>query len=235
MQKIYYLTATILTTVSSNKTPTMKKNILLIFAVSLLFVAAPLAAQTVSPARQTINKVEMSGLNLATSIPEKYLKDYWATYLSKYGKVRSRKGTQTLEKAYIPDISKNSLNLTSAVSNSKNISTIFLAVQDGTSFISSASDAGYLETEQFLKQFMTYATAQEELRLVKEDFTKTQDEQKKLVKEKDRLSKEIEKTEKELQKLRDELAKKDTELSNYNTILENKQKGVKEVESKNAN
>ena len=192
-------------------------------------------AQTVSPARQTINKTEMAGLNLATSIPEKYLKEYWTTYLSKYGKVRSKKGAQTLEKAYIPDISKNSLSLTSSVTSSKNISTVFLALQDGGNFISSASDAGYMEAEQFLKQFLTYATAQEELRLVKEDFSKTQDEQKKLVREKDRLAKEIEKTEKELQKLRDELAKKDTELTNYNTILENKQKGVKEVESKNTN
>ncbi|ODS83984.1 MAG: hypothetical protein ABS46_04875 [Cytophagaceae bacterium SCN 52-12] len=211
------------------------KKVLLIFAASLLFTAASTMAQTVSPARQTINKTEMAGLNLATSIPEKYLKEYWTTYLSKYGKVRSKKGAQTLEKAYIPDISKNSLSLTSSVTSSKNISTVFLALQDGGNFISSASDAGYMEAEQFLKQFLTYATAQEELRLVKEDFSKTQDEQKKLVREKDRLAKEIEKTEKELQKLRDELAKKDTELTNYNTILENKQKGVKEVESKNTN
>lgn len=211
----------------------MKKHVLLIFAASLLFIAVSSGAQTVSPARQTVDKTEMAGLNLATSIPEKNLKEYWTTYLSKYGKVRSKRGAQTLEKAYIPDISKNSLNLTSSVSSSRNISTVFLAVRDGNSFISSASDAGYMETEQFLKQFLTYATAQEELRLVKADFTKTQDEQKKLVREKDRLTKEIEKTEKELQKLRDELVKKDTELTNYNSILENKQKGVKEVESKN--
>ncbi len=213
----------------------MKKNVLLIFAASLLFIAASSTAQTVSPARQTVDKTEMAGLNLATSIPEKHLKEYWTTYLSKFGKVKSKRGAQRLEKAYISDISKNSLNLTSSISSSRNISTIFLAVQDGSTFISSASDTGYMETEQFLKQFLTYATAQEELRLVKEDFTKTQDEQKKLVREKDRLTKEIEKTEKELEKLREELAKKDTELTNYNTILENKQKGVKEVESKNAN
>ncbi len=213
----------------------MKKHVLLIFAVALLFIAVSSEAQTVSPARQTVDKTEMAGLNLATSIPEKHLKEYWTTYLSKYGKVRSKRGAQTLEKAYIPDISKNSLSLTSSVSSNRNISTVFLAVKDGSSYISSASDAGYMETEQFLKQFLTYATAQEELRLVKEDFTKTQDEQKKLVREKDRLTKEIEKAEKELQKLRDELAKKDTELTNYNSILENKQKGVKEVESKNAN
>lgn len=213
----------------------MKKTIAGIFAVIIVFFGTASMAQTVSPARQTVDKTEMAGLNLATSIPEKYLKDYWASYLSKYGKVKSKKGVQTLEKAYIPDISKNSLNLSSTITSSRNISTIFLAVQDGATSISSASDAGYLETEQFLKQFLTYATAQEELRLVKEDFSKTQDEQKKLVKEKDRLIKDIEKTEKELQKLRDELVKKDAELANYNTILENKQKGVKEVESKNTN
>ena len=213
----------------------MKKTGLLIFAISVLLTTGSATAQTVSPARQTIDKTEMAGLNLATSIPGKQLKEYWTTYLSKYGKVKSKKGAQTLEKAYIPDISKNSIQVTSAVTSSKNISTVFLAVQDGATIISSASDAGYLETEQFLKQFLTYATAQEELRLVKEDFSKTQDEQKKLVREKDRLTKEIEKTEKELQKLRDELVKKDTELTNYNSILENKQKGVKEVESKNAN
>lgn len=204
-----------------------------ILATLLFFSVSTMLAQTVSPARQIVGKEEMSGLNLATSIPEKNLKEYWSSFLSKYGKVKSRKGAYSLEKAYVTDISKNSLNLTSAITSSRNISTLFLAVQDGGNYISSTSDAGYLETEQFLKQFLTYATAQEELRLVKADFTKTQDEQKKLVKEKDRLAKEIEKTEKDLTRLREELAKKDTELTNYNSILENKQKGLKEVEAKN--
>lgn len=206
-----------------------------VFAAAFLFFELHSTAQTVSPARQTINKSEVSGLNLSTSIPEKNLKEYWGTYLSKYGKVKNKRGAQTLEKAYIPDISKNSVELTSAISSSRNISTVFLSVKDGATTISSASDAGYLQTEQFLKNFLTYATAQEELRLVKEDFSKTQDEQKKLIREKDRLTKDIEKTEKELVKLRDELAQKETEINNFNSILENKQKGLKEVESKNAN
>lgn len=213
----------------------MRSRAIAVFAAACLFFNVESNAQTVSPARQTVSKTEMAGLNLATSIPEKNLKEYWITFLSKYGKVKSRRSEQTLEKAYIPDISKNSLNLKSAITSSRNISTIFLSVQDGATTISSASDSGYLETEQFLKQFLTYATAQEELRLVKEDFSKTQDEQKKLVREKDRLIKEIEKTEKDLEKLREDLVKKDTELANYNTILENKQKGVQEVESKKSN
>lgn len=207
------------------------------FAILLTIISisfgTTVTAQTVSPARQTVGQTEMPGLNLATSIPEKNLRSYWTSYLSRYGKVKSRRGVQTLDKAYIPSISKGSVNLSSTVSSSRNISTVFFAVQDGGRFISSPSDVGYMETEQFLKEFMTYATAQEELRLVKDDFSKTQDEHKKLVREKDRLIKDIEKTEKELVKLREELTKKDTELENYNAILENKQRGVQEVESKN--
>jgi chromosome segregation ATPase len=213
----------------------MKTTIKAFIAAAVFLVSFGAFAQTVAPARQTIDKTEYSGLNLSTSIPEKNLKEYWTTYLSKYGKLKSKRGAQSLEKAYIPEISKNSLNLTSAISSSRNISTIFLSLQDGPNTISSASDAGYLETEQFLKQFLTYATSQEELRLVKEDFSKTQDERKKLIREKDRLTKDIEKAEKELVKLREDLAKKETELTNYNSILENKQKGLKEVESKKSN
>ncbi|HRE33312.1 MAG TPA: hypothetical protein PLD88_15160, partial [Candidatus Berkiella sp.] len=69
---------------------------------------------------------------------------------------KSKRGAQRLEKAYISDISKNSLNLTSSISSSRNISTIFLAVQDGSSFISSASDTGYMETEQFIISSQSY-------------------------------------------------------------------------------
>ena len=213
----------------------MKAKVIAVFATTFLFLQLTSSAQTVAPARQTIDKTEYSGLNLATSIPEKNLKEYWNTYLSKYGKVKSKRGAQFLEKAYIPAISTNSLSLTSTITSNRNLSTVFLSVKDGPVTISSASDGGYLETEQFLKQFLTYATAQEEVRLVKEDFSKTQDEQKKLVREKDKLIKDIEKTEKELAKLREELTQKETEISNFTSILENKQKGLKEVESKNGN
>lgn len=213
----------------------MKNRTFLLAALFTLFLGYNTFAQTVSPARQTLGQTDMPGFNLATSIPEKNLKTYWTDYLSKYGKVRSKKGVQTLEKAYIPSLSSKALTLSSTVSSSRNISTLFLAVQDGSNYISSPSDEGYLGVEQFLKDFVAYATAQEELRLVKEDFAKTQDEQKKLVREKDRLIKEIKKTEKSLTKLREDLAKKETELENYSKILENKQKGVQEVESKKRN
>ncbi len=209
--------------------------IILFLSIALVCSTLTVGAQTVSPARQSLNKIEVSGLNLATSIPEKQLREYWTTYLSKYGKVKGKRGVQTVERAYIPSISSSSLNVSSAVTSSKNISTLFLALNDGGKYISSSSDSGYLAAEQFLKEFLTYATAQEELRLVKEDFSKSQDEQKKLVKEKDRLTKEIGKTEKDLENLRKELAKKESDLENYNTILQNKQKGVEDVESRKSN
>jgi len=203
------------------------------FAVSIIFMTPPaINAQTVSPARQTINKSDVSGLNLATSIPEKQLKQYWASYLSRYGKVKNKKGVISLERAYIQSISANPVSIKSTTSSTKNISTLFLAIQENGKYISSASDAGYLESEQLLKDFTTYATAQEELRLVKQDFTQSQDEQKKLVREKDRLTRDIEKTEKELEKLRQALSQKEVELENYNAILQNKQKGVEAVEAK---
>lgn len=210
------------------------KNRAFVFIIGFaVLLGNSVTAQTVSPARQTVGQTEMVGFNLSTSIPEKFLKTYWTTYLGKYGKVRSRRGVQTLERAYIPSFSSKSLELTSTVSSNRNISTVFLAVKDGSTYVSSPSDAGYLGVEQFLKEFMAYATAQEELRLVKEDFSKTQDEQKKMLREKDRLLKEIDRTEKALTKLRKDLAKKEEELENYNRILESKQQGVKEVESKN--
>ena len=209
------------------------KKLSLFLSLFLSFSALLSTAQTVSPSRQAINKVEISGLNLTTSIPSKELKGYWESYIAKYGKVNNRRGVTTLDQAIIPAVATRPLKFESTITNSKNISSLFLAVSDNGNYISTGSDAAYVGAENFLKEFLVYATAQEEVRLVKEDYKKSTSDQAKLVKDKEKLLKNIEKSEKDLDKLRQELLKKESDIESFNTILLDKKKGVQEVERKN--
>lgn len=208
------------------------KKLALSFTLILVLSVTSLIAQTVSPGKQTINKTEYYGLNLSTSIPEKYLSNYWEAYLNKFGKAKSRRGVYELQRSYIPSIASGPIDVTSSISSSKNISTLFLALNVNGSFVTNNSDTSYAPSEEFLKTFLSYASGQEEVRIIEEDFAEADKNNKKLIKEGDRLTKDIEKAEKELVKLKDELAKNKTDVEAANTFLQNKQKDVEAVKAK---
>lgn len=209
----------------------MKIQIMGIF-VALLIFATSAIGQTIAPGKQTIDKTEYYGLNLSSSIAQKYLETYWKAYLGKFGKLKGRKGTIQLERSYIPDISSGPIDLTSTINSSKNISNLFVALNVNGAFITNNTDSNYAASEKFLREFVHYAAGQEQVRLIESDFSQAEKNHKKLVKDSDRIVKDIEKTEKELQKLKDEQVKVNAELESANTFLQNKQKDVESVKAK---
>ncbi len=198
----------------------------------LTAVFADINGQTIAPGKQTIDKIEYYGYNLSSSIQEKYLNTYWKTYLGKFGKVRSKKGAYQLQRSYIPNISAGPVDLTSTIQSSKNISTLFMALNVNGAFITNNTDSNYASGEKFLREFLDYATGQEQIRVVETDFTDAEKNHKKLVKDSERITRDIERAEKELQKLKDEQVKVAAEIESANTFLQNKQKDVEATKSK---
>ena len=84
--------------INSLKQKTMKLRITsVLFAMILSTISYSLQAQTVFPGKQTIDKKEFLGLVLSSSISEKHLSDYWESYVSKFGKVKGKRGVYTIE------------------------------------------------------------------------------------------------------------------------------------------
>ncbi len=204
------------------------------FALCLTLVVTSLSlqAQTVFPGKQTIDKTEYLGLILSQNVPEKYLSKYWESYLGKFGKVKSRRSSFTIEKASLPAISNAPVQIISDISSKKSQSQVFMALNVDGQYITNYSDETYKSAESILKGFSDYAAGQEEVRIADELFTSTEKSYQKLLKENDNTAKEIEKTDKKLAELRSELEKKKVEASNALLDLQNKQKALELVKGK---
>ncbi|CAG4991707.1 hypothetical protein DYBT9275_00815 [Dyadobacter sp. CECT 9275] len=204
-------------------------------AAVVLFVLAALSGhtQTIYPGKQTIDKKEYSGLVLNQSIPEKYLSNYWEKYLGKFGKVKGRRGTATIEKAAIPSISGNPIQLTSVVSSPvKNQSQVFLALNVDGNEVTSSTDNSYKGAESLLKNFADYASINDEARIADEVFTSSEKSHQKLVRQNDDTAKDIERTEKKLTELRAQLETNKMEAEKSLVDLQNKQRALEEVKSR---
>ncbi len=211
----------------------MKTKILMTISVlGAVLVSFSLHAQTVSPGKQTIDKTEYLGLNLNQNIPEKYLSNYWASYLEKFGKVKGKRSVYTIEKASIPSVSTGPVQVISQVSSSKDQSQVFMALNVGGQYIANYSDETYKNAETVLKDFSSYAGLREEIRVADESFTTAEKSYQKLTKENDNMAKDIEKTEKKLAELRSELVKKKQEADNSLVDLQNKQKALEIVKGR---
>src|SRR4051812_20594609 len=105
----------------------------------LLGAVIRLQAQTVFPGKQTIEKTEYLGLILNQKIPEKFLADYWQTYLGRFGKVKSHRSVYTIGKASLPTISSGPVEVTSEVSSKKDQSQVFIALNVGGQYIANYS------------------------------------------------------------------------------------------------
>ena len=205
------------------------------FIVSLLIISITTLstqAQTVFPGKQTIDKTEYLGLILNQNIPDKYLSKYWESYLSKAGKVKSKRSVYTIDKASLPGISSGPVQVTSEVSSKKDQSQVFMALSVGGQYVTNYSDETYKNAESILKEFSDYAAVLEEVRIADDQFTAAEKGYQKLLKENENTAKEIEKTDKKLIDLRGELEKKKVEASNSLIDLQNKQKALELVKSK---
>lgn len=210
----------------------MKLQIRSILAVTFLLTAISLKAQTVSPGKQTIDKQEYFGLNLNQNISEKYLSKYWESYLDRFGKVKSKRGVYTIEKASVPSISNAPVQLTSQINSGKDLSQVFLALYVNGQYVTNVSDDTYKNAESLLKDFSDYAGVREEARVADEIFTTSEKNYQKQTKENDNTAKEIEKTEKKLTEMRAELEKKRLETDNSLVDLQNKQKALEAAKSR---
>ena len=210
----------------------MKLPIGKILAVALLLTTISLKAQTISPGKQIIDKQEYFGLNLNQNISEKYLSKYWESYLDKFGKVKSKRGVYSIEKASIQSISNASVQLTSQINSGKDLSQVFLALYVNGQYVTNASDDTYKNAEAILKDFSDYAGVREEARVADEIFVTSEKSYQKQTKDNENTAKEIEKTEKKLTEMRAGLEKKKLEADNSLVDLQNKQKTLEAAKSR---
>lgn len=174
-----------------------------IYLLALLgfFLSFSVNAQGVFPGKENLNGKDYFGLNLNSSIPSRYLEDYWEDYLKTYGKTHGRRGMVTVDRANVPAISSEPVEMLSQVSSAHNISHVFLAVKVGDHFVSNFTDSTYTATENFLKDFSSYAVARDEVRLAGEYYDEADKNHKSLERDNDRIAKDIERTQKKLEEL----------------------------------
>lgn len=197
---------------------------LLVLLGGLLTLSA--SAQGVFPGKENLNGKDYFGLNLNSSIPSRYLENYWEDYLKTYGKTHSRRGVVTVDRANIPSISHEPVEILSQVSSARNISHVFLAVKVGDHFVSNFTDSTYTATENFLKDFSSYAVARDEVRLAEEYYAEADKNHKNLERDNDRIVKEIERTQKKLEELLRDQETNKADLAGSVIDLENKQKDL---------
>ena len=209
----------------------MKKIIYLLGLMSCL-VMQPLCAQSVFPGKESINGKDYFGLNLNSSIPDRYLSTYWGEYLKTFGKTNSRRMVISADRANIPAISSEPVEVISQVSSAKNISHVFVAVKVGDRFVSNFMDSTYKATEEFLKTFAAYATARDEVRQAEEFYAVADKNHKTLERDNDRITKDIERTQKRLEDLKKEQEVNKSDLAGSVIDLQNKQKDLEAAKAR---
>ncbi|MPR36169.1 hypothetical protein [Salmonirosea aquatica] len=209
----------------------MKKTIYLLLLLSSL-LTSPIFAQSVFPGKESLNGKDYFGLNLNSNIPERFLGNYWEDYLKTFGKTYSRRGVVTVDRANVPAISKEPVEMLSQVSSSKNISHVFLAVKVGDRFVANFTDSTYRATEDFLKNFSSYAVARDEVRQAEEFYAEADKNHKTLTRDNERIVKEIERLQKRLEELMVEQETNKKDLAGSVIDLQNKQKDLEAAKSR---
>ena len=209
----------------------MKKSFYLLF-LSVGLLTAPLYAQGVFPGKESLNGKDYFGLNLNSSIPQRFLATYWEDYLKTFGKTQSRRDVVTVDRAKVPTLSNEPVEMLSQVSSAKNISHVFLAVKVGDRFVANFTDSTYKATEDFLKNFSAYAVARDEVRQAEEFYVQADKNHKTLERDNERITKEIERTQKRLEDLMKEQETNKADLAGSVIDLQNKQKDLEIAKAK---
>jgi len=190
-------------------------------------------AQTVLPGKQDIDKSTFEGLYVTTKIEEKYLGQYWESYLKQYGKVSSsRGGVYRAPLANISSVSSSPINLSSQVSSKKGLSQVFIYLDLGNGSYITQGTKGYAEAESFLKKFAEDAILYDDARVAEEAMKESEKSFSKLTRKGESLKKDIEKTEKELANLKKDLEINQKDVATSQTDLETKKKVFEEAKAK---
>ena len=190
-------------------------------------------AQTVLPGKQDIDKSTFEGLYVTTKIEEKYLGQYWESYLKQYGKVSSsRGGVYRAPSASISSVSSSPINLSSQVSSKKGLSQVFIYLDLGNGSYVTQGTKGYAEAESFLKKFAEDAILYDDARVAEEAMKESEKSFSKLTRKGESLKKDIEKTEKELANLKKDLEINQKDVATSQTDLETKKKVFEDAKAK---
>lgn len=212
-------------------TKTMKK--VLIVAILGWLAGYSTQAQTVLPGKQDIDKSTFEGLYVTTKIEEKYLGQYWESYLKQYGKVSSsRGGVYRAPSANISSVSSSPINLSSQVSSKKGLSQVFIYLDLGNGSYVTQGTKGYAEAESFLKKFAEDAILYDDARVAEEAMKESEKSFSKLTRKGESLKKDIEKTEKELANLKKDLEINQKDVATSQTDLETKKKVFEDAKAK---
>lgn len=212
-------------------TKTMKK--VLIVAILGWLAGYSTQAQTVLPGKQDIDKSTFEGLYVTTKIEEKYLGQYWESYLKQYGKVSSsRGGVYRAPSASISSVSSSPINLSSQVSSKKGLSQVFIYLDLGNGSYVTQGTKGYAEAESFLKKFAEDAILYDDARVAEEAMKESEKSFSKLTRKGESLKKDIEKTEKELANLKKDLEINQKDVATSQTDLETKKKVFEDAKAK---
>lgn len=212
-------------------TKTMKK--VLIVAILAWLANYSTQAQTVLPGKQDIDKSTFEGLYVTTKIEEKYLGQYWESYLKQYGKVSSsRGGVYRAPSANISSVSSSPINLSSQVSSKKGLSQVFIYLDLGNGSYVTQGTKGYAEAESFLKKFAEDAILYDDARVAEEAMKESEKSFSKLTRKGESLKKDIEKTEKELANLKKDLEINQKDVATSQTDLETKKKVFEDAKAK---
>ncbi len=205
-----------------------------IFTLCLLglMLSLPLFAQNVFPGKEKINDKDYFGFNLNSNIPEKHLAGFWEDYLKTFGKTDSRRGVFTMDHADISAISSEPVEIVSQVSSARNLSHVFMAMKVGDRFVSNFTDSTYKATEAFLNDFVTYATARDEVRLAEGYYGEAEKNHKALERENEKITKEIERTQKKLSELMQDQETNKKDLAGSAIDLEAKQKDLEATKAR---
>jgi hypothetical protein len=190
-------------------------------------------AQTALPGKQEIDKTQFEGLYITSKVEEKYLSNYWETFLKQYGKVSSsRGGVYKVAGASIANVSTDPVNLASKVSSSRGISQVFVYLDLGNGVYVTQGSKGYAETEAMLKKFAEDALLLDNARMTEETMKDSEKAFNKLTRNGEGLKKDIEKFNRKLEETKKELEANDKNLATSQTTLEAAKKAFDDAKAK---
>lgn len=220
----------------------MKKT-LLIFAVLVSFASK---SQTILSGSEVFGKERKEGFYMNINVEDKYIKNDWEEFISKYGGINSSKGIYSIAKMKAKDISPDPINFFSKVTGEKGKSTVFVAFDTGGGNMITANSVGFSGVEQLLTSFYKYAMHKEDIRLAERDSEEAQKNLDRVEKTGERIARDIEKNKKErenllkkldenkleLEKLLKDKASNEQDQENAKVALEEKKKAIQIVKEK---
>jgi hypothetical protein len=189
------------------------------YLLALLFctIVTSIQAQKINvlSAEENIQKINRQGFKTTLKLPEKTIARAWEDYLEEFGKVESSKGVYTVPSAKIKTLSEKPVHIISKVTEDKNGTTVFYAIDLGNSFVTQQSSQAS-SAQKFLQDFAMKAYQDEfgdELKSAEKELASALKQQERRSQETENLLKDIERKKEEQKTLQQKLEdnKKDLE------------------------